>query len=355
MISMDRNYPTLNLTRFHIGLRPFIFLVFFFFAGCTALFAQGQRSTGLPASDLGRENFSRVAASATEIKAVLLKEPGILVEVKGWVAKDATDHGQVISDSDLTNDAIFERLESDSQFRSIATTIVQKYGYLVPRVNPDSDLAKEHDLLIAERTKWLAQHQEEELALARQRNAQNLQNANTCDRQDETNCESPRSTSPSNPGSPQQMQNPGTQSNPTESPYPFNPPYFPRGEEMPSAQGRLMQTGGDNWNNSPLSPMDQAGDRLSGSQSGSYQSFSGSGLGSGGSLSSSGSAGSLQQMFSSGDDGQSDSRFSLAKGMSEAGECPVLEEDLDWTSGLRDSEEWICTPAESRRRTRQRL
>src|ERR1700733_12229354 len=100
MISMDPNYP---LSRFHMDLRAFTCSVFFFLLGCTALCAQGQRSSssGLPASDLGRENFSRVAASATEIKAVLLKEPGILVEVKRWVAKDATDHGQVISDSDL--------------------------------------------------------------------------------------------------------------------------------------------------------------------------------------------------------------------------------------------------------------
>jgi UDP-N-acetylglucosamine 2-epimerase (non-hydrolysing) len=64
----------------------------------------------MASSDLGRDNLSRVAASATELKTVLLRETGLMVEVKRWVAKDATDHGQVISDSDLTNDAIFERL-----------------------------------------------------------------------------------------------------------------------------------------------------------------------------------------------------------------------------------------------------
>jgi len=319
VISMIRKYLKLNSPSFQTSLPPLVPVVFLFFLGCGALSAQGQRSTTGPSSDLGRDNFSRVAASATEIKAVLLREPGIMVEVKRWVAKDATDHGQVISDSDLTNDAIFERLESDSQFRSTATTIVQKYGYLVPRVNPDSEMGKERELLIAERTKWLAQHQEEELALARQRNVQNLQNANNCERQEDASCEAPRGNPPSNPIGTQQMQGPGTPSNPLENPYPFNPPYFPRGSEMPSSPERLMQTGGDNWNNPPLYPMDQAGDRLGNTQSGSYQSLTGSGSGSGGSLGAYGSAGSLQQMLSAGDDGQSDSRFALAKGMNQGG------------------------------------
>src|SRR5579863_5810266 len=314
---MVRKHLKLNLPSFQASLSPVVCVAFLFLLGSGALRAQGQRSAAVPSSDLGRDNFSRVAASATEIKAVLLKEPGIMVEVKRWVAKDATDHGQVISDSDLTNDAIFERLESDSQFRSVATTIVQKYGYLVPRVNPDSEMAKERELLIAERTKWLAQHQEEELALARQRNAQNLQNANNCDRQDEPNCEAPRANPPSNPSGTQQMQGPGTPSNPVENPYPFNPPYFPRGDEMPSSPGRLMQTGGDNWDGSSLSPMDQAANRLGNAQLGSYQSLTGSGSGSGGGLGGYGSSGSLQQMLSAGDDGQSDSRFALAKGMNQ--------------------------------------
>src|SRR5271156_1054933 len=101
--------------------------------GCGATLAQNQRQAPTIGSDLGRDNLSRVAASATELKAVLLTEVGLLVELKRWVAKDATDHGQIISDSDLTNDAIFERLETDIQSRSVATAIVQRYGFLVPR------------------------------------------------------------------------------------------------------------------------------------------------------------------------------------------------------------------------------
>ncbi len=328
-IKWNRKFALLNAPIVQASLPGIASAIFLLFFGSSALFAQTQRSTGMPSSDLGRDNFSRVAASATEIKAVLLKEPGIMVEVKRWVAKDATDHGQLISDSDLTTDAIFERLESDSQFRSIATIIVQKYGYLVPRVNPDSELAKEHDLLIAERTKWLAQHQEEELALARQHNLQNLQNANNCDSQDGASCEGSRQNPPSNPSAPQQMQSPGTPAYPPETPYPVNPPYFPRGDEISPGPGRLMQTGGDNWN-SPLSPMDQAADRLGSSQSGSYQSLSGSGRG----LNGSGSAGSLQQMLSGGDDGQSASRFSLARGISEGSRTSGSGEGMGLDLGL---------------------
>ncbi len=50
------------------------------------------------------QNLSRVAASAAEIKAVLVKDAGLMVELKHWVAKDATDHGQIVGDSDLTNE-----------------------------------------------------------------------------------------------------------------------------------------------------------------------------------------------------------------------------------------------------------
>src|ERR1035437_10071059 len=78
--------------------------------------AQQRNSSTANTSDLALQNLSRVAASAAELKAILLKDSGMMVELKRWVAKDATDHGQIISDSDLTNDAMFDRLEKDVQF-----------------------------------------------------------------------------------------------------------------------------------------------------------------------------------------------------------------------------------------------
>jgi polysaccharide export outer membrane protein len=141
---------------------------------CVPAGAQNQNPFGMPGSDLGRENLSRVAASPAEIKVVLLKDPGLMVELKRWVAKDATDHGQIIQDEDLTDNAIFDRLESDVQFRSVATRLLQRFGYLVPKLNPESDAGKEHQLLILERTKWAAQHAEENRQQAHMRAEEGL-------------------------------------------------------------------------------------------------------------------------------------------------------------------------------------
>jgi len=190
-------------------------------AACTfashASWAQNQAPARPTSSDLARQNLGYVAASAGELKAVLLKDVGLMVELKRWVAKDATEHGQIISDSDLTNDAIFQRLEEDSQFRSIATILVQRYGYLLPKVDPDSELGKERELLIQDRTKWIAQDQEEQLTAARERNARNSQYSRSCDSQTDPDCKAPQQSNlnSSAPGSQgQQPSQPGTEGQP---------------------------------------------------------------------------------------------------------------------------------------------
>src|SRR5438105_8237625 len=48
-------------------------------------------SRTIEASELAKENLDRVAASTAQVQAVLLKDPGILVELKNWIAKEATD------------------------------------------------------------------------------------------------------------------------------------------------------------------------------------------------------------------------------------------------------------------------
>jgi protein involved in polysaccharide export with SLBB domain len=168
-----------------------------------------QRNNGTPnVSELALQNLSHVAASPAEIKSVLLKDTGLLVELKRWVAKDATDHGQVVTDMDLTNDSIFDRLETDVQFRSMATALLQRFGYLIPNLNPNSDVAKEHELLVQERTKWLAQNQEEELTKARQAETRNLQFADSCDVQNDTDCNSPQTPRSTSKGARQDPQQP---------------------------------------------------------------------------------------------------------------------------------------------------
>ena len=49
--------------------------------------AQERTNTATSASDLALQNLSRVAATAAEIKAVLAKDAGLMVELKHWVAQ----------------------------------------------------------------------------------------------------------------------------------------------------------------------------------------------------------------------------------------------------------------------------
>jgi len=138
--------------------------------GCHAARAQSESATRAPRSELAQQNMNLVAASPVQIKAVLVQDAGLMVELKRWVAKDATDHGQIIGESDLTDDAIFDRLENDVAFRAVATQMVQRYGYLVPKVNPDSLQGKQQDLLLQERVKWIAQQEEEDRTQERTQN-----------------------------------------------------------------------------------------------------------------------------------------------------------------------------------------
>jgi len=149
-----------NLARL---LAPLVLLVF-----CGSVRPQGNnpqssprnaasRSASPEISELENGNLLRVAASPSQIKEVLIGEPGILVELKRWVAKEASDNGQIVSDEDLTDDAIFDRLKADVTFRSVATRLVQRYGYLRPSVNPNSEIGREQDLLLKERVRRLVQ------------------------------------------------------------------------------------------------------------------------------------------------------------------------------------------------------
>ncbi|MFI5096448.1 MAG: SLBB domain-containing protein [Candidatus Acidiferrales bacterium] len=142
---------------------------------------------------LERENSDRVAASPQQIREVLVKEPGLLVELKRWVSKEATSNGQMIADEDLTDQAIFDRLDQDVLFRSVATRLVQRYGYLLPAVNPDSALGKQQELVLKERARRLVQieAQEDAESLKGPRDEDSpgsIQRAKTCDPQREEDC-----------------------------------------------------------------------------------------------------------------------------------------------------------------------
>src|SRR5258708_5949756 len=154
------------------------------------------------ASDLAKDNMARVAASSAQIQSVLARDAGILVELKAWVAKEATDNGQVVDDSLLTDLAIFDRLDRDVEFRSVATRMVQHYGYLLPSVNPDSEIAKQQELVLKERAHIMAQRQDQEqvalLAAAESERKQQQEQARVertaCDPRNQSTCNRPALT-----------------------------------------------------------------------------------------------------------------------------------------------------------------
>ncbi len=187
--------------------------------------AAANRTAGL--SDLSKENLSHVAASAPQIRAVLVKDPGLLVELKRWVAKEATDNGQVVEDSNLTDQAIFDRLERDIPFRSLATRLLQRYGYLIPTANPDSDFAKQQELILKERARRLVQieSQEDAESLRLGRGTRELERTATCDPRLDGDCAQQPPAGPS-----RKLQSPSR--TPGSEASPPSPP-----EQLPTTRG----------------------------------------------------------------------------------------------------------------------
>ena len=135
-------------------------------------------------SELAKDNFDRVAASVAQLKVVLLQDVGLLVELKRWMAKEASDSGQVIAEEDLTDTAVFERLATDVKFRSVATRLVQKYGYLLPTINPESEMGKQQEFVLKQRAKRLEQAEAQEEQQAFQLQAKADQNRASCRAED---------------------------------------------------------------------------------------------------------------------------------------------------------------------------
>jgi hypothetical protein len=107
-------------------------------------------------------NLEQVAASAAEIRAVLNTDPGLMIEVKRLLALRATEHGQILTHDDLTDEAIYEKLHDDIKFRSAVTLLLQRYGYLTPKVDPNSEMGQQLKIQMQERAIQLARIQEQQ-------------------------------------------------------------------------------------------------------------------------------------------------------------------------------------------------
>jgi len=188
-------------------------------------------------SDLSKDNLDRVAASPAQIKEVLSKDPGLMVELKRWIAKEASDNGQIVSDEDLTDTAVFDRLTTDVKFRSVATRLVQRYGYLRPSVNPDSDMGKEQELLTKERVRRLVQieAQEDSEALQPRRTETSEAKAVPCDSSNDRDC------AQVTPNRPERAISAPEQNTPQRQP-PSTYPNYPNEEQQPwSSSPRILQ------------------------------------------------------------------------------------------------------------------
>lgn len=117
----------------------------------TASAQEPRLPVGAPAADIVKDNLSRAAATPEQILELLGKDSGLMVEFKQVLAKDAGINGQILIEADLSEGAIAERLHSDLRCRVLATALLRSYGYLLPRINPDSDPAAEHNLVLRER------------------------------------------------------------------------------------------------------------------------------------------------------------------------------------------------------------
>jgi protein involved in polysaccharide export with SLBB domain len=186
-----------------------------------------------PQSDLAKDNLNLVAATATQLKQVLIQDPGLMVELKRWMALDASNNGQMMNEENLTDDAVFDRLAKDIKFRSVATRLVQRYGYLLPSVNPGSELGKQQELLLKERVRRMvqveAQEDEEAIKSTRQEPTSVQAKSKTCI----SNSSDCTQVSPSAPSP--------SFSIPQGSPDRDLPPAYPNDQQSLPASPRILQ------------------------------------------------------------------------------------------------------------------
>src|SRR5258708_4367264 len=119
-------------------------------AGQKSAAREPRRGEGIVA-----DNLDRVAATAEQILEVVNHDAGLMVELKRAIAQDAGESGQILEESDLSESAVTERLREELRTRVLATRLLQRYGYLLPKVNPDSELAAEHNLEMRARVQQL--------------------------------------------------------------------------------------------------------------------------------------------------------------------------------------------------------
>jgi protein involved in polysaccharide export with SLBB domain len=163
--------------------------ILFLLTTCSA-----NAQTGIPVPpatpDLVRKNMAHVAASVSQVEPILRSNPGLLLELKNWVAREAANQGRVLTDADLTDLVIFDRLRSDTEFRAVATRLLQRYGYLAAELNPDSQAGKQQDYINRERAKLQVAKEAQPAQLSLPARNVRIEKPAACDPDEDASCES---------------------------------------------------------------------------------------------------------------------------------------------------------------------
>jgi protein involved in polysaccharide export with SLBB domain len=87
----------------------------------------------------------RVALSADKIIDLLRQEPGLLLEAKRVLVRKAYEQGRILDPDDLTDEALFQLLREDQNFRVLVTREIEDRAYI--RAKPTRDqIEREREL-----------------------------------------------------------------------------------------------------------------------------------------------------------------------------------------------------------------
>jgi polysaccharide export outer membrane protein len=111
--------------------------------GVCLLLGGSQAAAQSAHTDIVADNLDRVAATADQILEVLGQDTGLMVEMKRVIAQDAGAGGQLLEESDLSDAAVNQLLHENSRARVLATRLLQRYGHLLPKIDPLSEAASE--------------------------------------------------------------------------------------------------------------------------------------------------------------------------------------------------------------------
>lgn len=84
-----------------------------------------------------QEAEKMVSLSTSTIQQLLLREPGLLLEVKKALVRKAYEQGRLLDPSDLTDEALFSLLQQDNNVRILATREIEARMYV--RAKPRAD------------------------------------------------------------------------------------------------------------------------------------------------------------------------------------------------------------------------